>query len=309
MESKTTAKDFFLHLGAIAGLYAVAIAFVSLLFTVINEAYPVIDQYSYYYSPSISLPMATLIIIFPVFLLLSRLAYGTYETDPAKKDLAIRRWLTYITLFVAGIILAGDLVTVLYKFLDGQDLTTAFLLKALVVLLLTGAVFKFYLDEIRDKITSGARRIWVIVVSIVIIIAIVLGFSVIGSPRTQRLIRYDSQKVADLQNIQWQIISIWQRKGVLPQTLAEMDDPISSYVTPNDPQTGEVYEYKLTGLTTFELCANFNLDLEASTANPNTRATMSIDPYSKTDHWDHASGRHCFSRTIDTALYSVIPVR
>ena len=140
---QATAKDFFLHLGAIAGLYATAIALVNLLFTVIDNAYPAVIEYNYYSSSSISLPVATLIIIFPIFILLSRLVYKTYELEPDKKQLGIRRWLTYITLFVAGIILASDLVTVLYKFLDGQDLTTAFIFKALVVFVLTGAIFKF----------------------------------------------------------------------------------------------------------------------------------------------------------------------
>src|SRR3989344_2483110 len=137
MESKTTAKDFFMHLGAIVALYAVAIAFINLVFSVVNEAYPAVNSYSYYYSPQISMPVATLIILFPLFLFLSFVTYKSFEAAPLKKERGVRRWLTYITLFVAGIVFAGALVYVLFKFLDGQDFTAAFLWKALTVLIVT----------------------------------------------------------------------------------------------------------------------------------------------------------------------------
>ncbi|MEK7117161.1 MAG: DUF5671 domain-containing protein [Patescibacteria group bacterium] len=310
---QATAKDFFLHLGAIAGLYATAIALVNLLFTVIDNAYPAVIEYNYYSSSSISLPVATLIIIFPIFILLSRLVYKTYELEPDKKQLGIRRWLTYITLFVAGIILASDLVTVLYKFLDGQDLTAAFIFKALVVFILTGAIFKFYLDEIRDKTASGARKIWTIGSCVAIVISIIFGFSVIGSPMTQRLLRYDNQKISDLQSIQWQIINYWQRKGTLPQNISELNDPLSGYTLPTDPQKNQ-YEYKNTGANSFELCATFNKE---SVSSNDPRKSMPVDyGLMKNENWVHEAGRQCFSRTIDPKLYPVtkdqiypIPVR
>jgi len=313
METRTTAKDFFLHLGTIAGLYSVAIALVNLLFTVINKAYPSIPEYNYnYYSSSgISLPVATLIIIFPVFFLLSRLVYKTYEIEPDKKQLAVRRWLTYITLFVAGVILASDLVTVLYKFLDGQDLTLAFILKAAVVFILAGAIFKFYLDEIREKVGGGARRVWAIISTFAIVISILLGFSVIGSPSTQRLLRYDNQRIADLQNIQWQVVSYWQRKGTLPETLTEIADPISGYTLPKDPESSESYEYKITGKNMFELCAKFNQN-----SLEHNRIMMAKSIGMMNENWNHNMGHQCFDRTIDLKLYSVtkteimpIPIR
>ena len=50
-----------------------------------------------------------------------------YAVAIEKKQLGIRKWLVYVTLFISGIVLAGDLVTVLYYFIDGQDLTAGFL--------------------------------------------------------------------------------------------------------------------------------------------------------------------------------------
>ena len=46
---KTSAKDFFLNLGAIVALFTVVANLIDLLFTAINKAFPLItDNYSYF---------------------------------------------------------------------------------------------------------------------------------------------------------------------------------------------------------------------------------------------------------------------
>src|SRR3989344_5113229 len=250
-QAKASAKDFFLHLGAIVALYVIAGNFINLLFRIINKAYPEVASYNYYFQSGseISLPVATLIIVFPIFVILSSLVNKIYEITPEKRELGIRKWLTYITLFVAGIMLAGDLVMVLYKFLDGQDLTLAFLLKALVVLLVSGVVFGFYIQDIREQVSIKQRKMWAIIVGVVILISIILGFSVIGSPQSQRLIKQDNQKIMDLQNMQYQIINYWQINGTIPEKWESMMI---------DGETDKPYEYKKTGAMSFKLCAEFN---------------------------------------------------
>lgn len=104
--NKTTPKDFFLHLGMIVALYVVVGNFINLAFKVINKAFPEVD-YAYFSSSDISLPVATLIIIFPIFTLISWLIYKTYRQIPEKKNLWVRRWLTYVTLFFAGVFWRG----------------------------------------------------------------------------------------------------------------------------------------------------------------------------------------------------------
>ncbi|MGH7250038.1 MAG: DUF5671 domain-containing protein, partial [Minisyncoccia bacterium] len=121
-QTKTSAKDFFINLGAIVALYTTVVSLVNLLFTVINTAYPQITSgYNYLSSQSISWPVATLIIFFPIFLLLMWLLGKDYKIHPEKQNSGIHKWLTYITLFIAGLTIAIDLITVLYYFLDGQE--------------------------------------------------------------------------------------------------------------------------------------------------------------------------------------------
>lgn len=299
-----SAKDFFLHLGAMVALYTVVISFLNLVFTIINKAFPEINTYYGYFrsGSEISLPVATLLIVFPIFVVLSYFVQKTYSNSPEKKELPIRKWLTYITLFISGIILAGDLVTVLYKFLDGQDLTLGFLLKALSVLLVSTLVFGYYLNDIREKIPSSRRRFWAIVSGVVILIFIIVGFSVIGSPRTQRLYRYDDQKISDLQNIQWQVINHWQTYGSIPNTIQELSNSssINYYSLPRDPQTGENYGYIKTSDLGFEICADFN----KANKNKNSQVMpMYLDKMGVNENWQHGEGRECFSRTIDPILY------
>jgi hypothetical protein len=177
---KTSAKDFFLNLGAIVALYTTIISLINLLFTVINRAFPRINDYYGFSSPSISLPVATLIIFFPIYALLMWVLERGYVAEPEKRGLSVRRWLTYITLFVAGLTLAGDLVTVLYFFLDGQELTVGFLLKVLSVFILAGMVFWYYISDVRGKTTSKSRLVWFLAACCLLLAAIIWGFAVLG---------------------------------------------------------------------------------------------------------------------------------
>lgn len=303
---KTTPKDFFVHLGAIITLYISTVSLLSLAFKIINVAFPPVGSITngFSYSQSISWPVATLIIVFPIFLLLSWLLQKDYVLMPEKRGLGIRRWLVYITLFLAGIAMATDLVIVLYTFLDGENVTAGFLLKALAVLIVAGAIFYHYISDLRETLTAGKRKIAAVASGVVILALIVAGFAIIGSPRSQRLARIDAQKVTDLQNIQWQIVNYWQQKEALPQTLTGLEDPISGYVVPRDPDTGERYGYRPLEGASFELCAVFNLSDEGS--DPKSIGMMRpemIGTIQGNQSWAHNTGSNCFVRTIDPDLY------
>ena len=298
---RTTPKDFFINLGAIVALYTVVVTLLNLLFTVINVAYPKVTSYYYYGSQSISFPVSTLIIFFPIFILLMWLLEKGYSSLPEKRNLPVRRWLTYITLFISGLVLAGGLVTVIYYWIDGQELTAGFLLKALSVLVVIFIVFMYYITDIRGKLTSMSRKVWLSVAVVIILGSIIWGFSVLGSPRTQRLIKYDTQKANDLQNIQYQIINYWQNKGTLPNNLGDLNDSISGYVAPTEPDRGLPYVYEKTGNKTFKLCAEFNLD-----SNPKNQLVNRNTPMMYSNEiWTHKKGQTCFDKTIDEQIYPV----
>jgi len=285
-------KNFFLNLASFVSLYIVVIFTLNLLFTVINAAYPPIASYNYYSSSSISWPVAMLIIFFPLMIVFMMLLARQYATNPEMQDSTTHRWLAYITLFLSGATIAGDLVTVLYYFLNGENLTGGFLLKVLAVLVITGGLFWFYLSDVTNKLTMGARKIWRIASTLIVIGSIVLGFAVTGSPFTQRAIRYDEQRISDLQNIDSQIRSYYQMKNVLPNTLSDISNSNTYNTLPDDPETNRPYEYTKLTNTTYNVCATFNTDSKQEINVPS-----GMPYYGQT--WSHPAGHYCFSESIN----------
>ncbi|MDQ3089893.1 MAG: DUF5671 domain-containing protein [bacterium] len=307
-ENKTniSVKEFFLQIGVIGALYASLVALVLMLFRVINVAYPKVNYGDYYYSQSISFQVATLIVFFPVFLLLSWFLQKSLANESNSNNFPLRKWLSYLTLFIAGAVIAGNLVSVIYTFLDGQELTKAFLLKAFVLLIVSGGVFIYFLQDIRNQLSTQKRNIWRIISTLFILGSIILAFSVMGSPMSQRLTKYDIQKINDLQSIQWQVVNYYQQKENLPDSLGEMNDPIGGWREPLDPQSKQSYEYEKTGALSFNLCANFNKE---SLSGINPEGYLAMPSYAPSpigkggENWGHPTGRNCFARTIDPELY------
>ncbi len=66
--------------------------------------------------------------------------------DAGRRRSLVRKWLTYVALFVAALVFFGDAVAVIYSFLQGEA-TLRFLLKALTVACVAGAVFLAYLRD------------------------------------------------------------------------------------------------------------------------------------------------------------------
>jgi hypothetical protein len=176
---KVTPKDFFLWAGAMVALYGSVISFIALLFQYINYAFP--DPLAYYYadpfSGGIRFAMATLIVLVPVTIILMRLIRQDIQQSPGKSDLWIRRWALFLTVFVAGAAVVGDLITLINYFLGG-DITMRFILKVAVLLLVAGAVFLHFLADLRGYWTknSGKAQLMGYAMGAVVFIAIVSGF-------------------------------------------------------------------------------------------------------------------------------------
>lgn len=313
---RMTPKDFFLHLGITAALYVTVVSLLALIFQVVDFSFP--DPLAYYrdpYSSGIRSAIASLIVFFPTYLILGWMYRKDTIAHPEKKDLGFRKWAVYLTLFLAGLAIVIDLVVLLNNFLGGE-ISSRFVLKIAAVLLVAGFVFVYYLMSLKGKTDSPAVFKGFSISSIVIVIAtLAVGFSVLGSPMTQRNIRFDEDRVNDLQTIQWQVVSFWQQKEKLPVNLDELYDPLSGARIPIDPQTGANYEYRTVTATStthhaFELCATFayprvtRYPYENRMAYPMYDTSMPSYPYPvEGDSWEHEGGRVCFTRTIDPERY------
>ena len=303
MPVKSSPKDFFAHLLAFGALYVSVVSFIALLWAYIEALFP--DRLGFYYEGGLSQirwASSVLVVVFAVYILLSWLIGREYQAIPEKREIRVRRWLVYLTLFVAAVTIIVDLVTLLYEFYSG-DYSLQFILKVLVVLITAGAGFLYYFLDLRRKdFASKAILGWI--VSLVVLVAVAGGFFIVGSPATQRARRFDEQRVGDLQNIQYRLINFWQNKNTLPNRLEELRDDISGFMLPKDPQTDQPYEYKLISQDgrVFQLCAVF----VTNSNTPGGLVKVSSPDYPNAvfpDNWDHPAGRYCFQRTVDPQLY------
>lgn len=302
LQSKTSPKDVFLHLLAIATLYVSAVSLIALFFQYINYWLP--DALSPFMAgDAIRWSIASLLIIFPAHIIAARIVYRDQLESPEKRESRLRKWLLYLTLFIAAVALIGDLVALVYNFLRGE-LSVRFYLKVLAVAIVSGGVFWYYLWDLRRISAEVSGRAHTIMLAgiAVILLAVVGSFFIIGSPFTQRLVQFDQRRVNDLQSLQWQIVNYWQRKSALPASLDDLRDDLSGSVVPRDPETGAVYEYRKVGDLSFELCATFR----RASGEIGLDTPLYTGPYvpeRELVNWPHEEGRACFSRTIDPDLY------
>jgi hypothetical protein len=149
-----SAREAFQYLVLFATLYTSAYYLGSLVFDFINLAFPdptwVTSGYDYdrFARDGIRWSVSALIVAFPVFLYTSWLTTRAIEQDPVKRASKIRRWLTYLTLFIASTALIADVTTLVYNLLGGE-LTVRFVLKVITVALIAGTAFTYYLRDLR----------------------------------------------------------------------------------------------------------------------------------------------------------------
>lgn len=300
---KTSPKDFFLYLLSNVALYYCAGWLVSLLYDYINYGFGTINYYETSWLPSsMRWAIASLVIVFPVYIWVTNGLNRDLATNPGKKDLWVRKWMMYLTLALASIAIVIDLVALVNEFLAGEFAAT-FILKVLAVALVSGLVFGYYFYELRRDAGkhAPARSIFRYAAIALVALTIAGGFLVVGSPTTARERRYDVQRVFDLQSIQSQVTNYWQNKRALPPALSALSDPLLGYSLPIDPEITtkqREYEYKPTGSLSFEICATFNL-----AGGPSDEVTGPKITGAGNEVWLHGAGRTCFNRTIDPAFF------
>ncbi|WP_037227653.1 DUF5671 domain-containing protein [Roseobacter sp. GAI101] len=140
-----SARDFFVYTLTFGLLLAGAINLVLVLQALVDLAFA---EENYGATRQIRWGVSVLIVTAPLYLWLTLRERGRLAQDPALYRSAMRKWLTYIALLLAAMTLLGDLIATVFALLTG-DLTGQFLIKALIVMIVAGGIFLFYVDDIR----------------------------------------------------------------------------------------------------------------------------------------------------------------
>jgi len=150
-----SARDAFFHLLAFTALYAWAISLIFLFFTYIEFAFPDPARRTPTYAleaalSNIRASLATLIVSYPVFLLVWSFLLREVRMSPEKATSGVRRWLSFLSLFVGAVTILTDVIIVVYYLVEG-DLTVRFLLKVLVLFVITGALSVYLALVLRSE--------------------------------------------------------------------------------------------------------------------------------------------------------------
>lgn len=297
-----SAREAFLYLVLFTTLYLWAWNLANLLFDLIDHAFPdPADQRYRLINPaqSIRWSISSVIIAFPVFLYVAHYVGREWARGPIKRLSAVRRWLTYLTLFIAATVLIIDMIALVSNVLSGE-VTVRFCLKVLVAALIAGAIFGYYLFDLRGEEReelirpshAGSVGRWLAVaVSLVVSATIVTSVIVTGTPAEQREVNLDARRVRDLEKIVEAIDLHVKQANALPASLVALASAPGVRLAIADPVTAKPYEFQPIDAITYRLCATFTTD---------TAKTPAPADYSygyEFSEWDHGVGDRCFKRT------------
>ena len=304
-----SAREAFLYLVLFATLYITAFNLGLVLFAIVDRWLPDAVQNTYsvrWATEALRNGIAALVIAFPIFLSLSTLIGRAMARDPEKRGSAVRKWLTYLTLFIAALVLIGDLTFVLQRLLAGE-LVARILWKTLVVFAIAGTIFGHYLAELRgeerEDVAHRRGRPWLAWLAVVaVVITITFGLFASGSPQRSRLRTLDARRVENLKSIWNQLIAEHNVRHALPGSIAEWAarpaaPPLEGF---RDPESKEFYGYRVVDSTTVELCATFATGDSLVSAEGGGESSQ---------FWKHPPGRHCFTLPLEVQPVPVPTIR
>lgn len=282
VSTKSTPKDVFLYLGLMLTLYVGLSSLTAVLFQYIDMWVGEIGS-AYYGLDTLRWLVAVQTVVFPTFVVVSWLIRKDLSQNAQNKELRVRKWFLCLTLFLAVAITLGDLISLIYHFLDG-DFATQFLLKSLTVLVLGLLVCSYYLLDLKGKLL-GKTKLFATVVSVVVLASVSTGFYLVGTPAYQRDRKADEKTVYNLRALEGSIVRYKTEKGTLPSNLEVLKDVSFSY--PSDDQEIKKYEYRVINPTKFELCADFK-----TSSAPGDELRYGYG-------WQHKAGHTCLTLTVN----------
>lgn len=288
----TSAKEAFFYLLIFSTLATWTIGLGCLAFVLIDRwlADPLFSGYQQAFDTyTITTSLASLIVAFPLYLLISRTVIREATAHPEKLDSSIRKWLTYMALVIAAAVFMGDLIAALAYLLRGE-LTSRFLSKSFVVLALSGSIFFYYFGGLRKADSPGRKlsrdKLMAGLSSAIVAVMLVLGFTQSGLPRKQRELRADNQRISHLYQLSNAIRNYWtSHASQLPTGFDQLPG-----IAFTDPITHTPYEYRPIRAGEYELCATF------------ARRSEREHPEAGPNPWVHLAGHQCFRMdATDTA--------
>jgi hypothetical protein len=143
-------REVFIYLVMFFALYKTVYDVGSVGFDYVTHFFPdpAVDR-SFDFSDGLRWSISSLIVVSPVFFYTFHLVNKAIAADPVRRDSRPRKALTYLTLLIATITLIGDVSYLIYSGLGGE-MSIRIALKTLIVAILAGGNFFYFLSEMRQ---------------------------------------------------------------------------------------------------------------------------------------------------------------
>ena len=285
----TAAKHAFFYLVSFLSLGFVAYNVGALFFEIINHYFPAeLESWRNTLSQSnLKFSLASLITTAPVFFIITQLINSNLITARFNFESGIRKWITYIALFITTGFIIGDLISTIFNFLDGE-LTIRFFLKALTIFVIAGAIFYYYLTDIKSEKAHEKNQLWNMVFWGLVLIPFVWSLFLVESPKIARMKKLDQQIIDVIDDLQIEIYEFQKSYSRLPKSLKEVEKSTgkqkNGYV--KKMITDYQIRYRQTSEEKYQLCAKFT--------RANQRDKENERQYTHGSEWLHGAGNHCF---------------
>jgi len=287
------AKFAFYYLLSLVALVFVTVAAGTVVFQIINQT--VVDNLANYADranqEALRFAVASLVFAVPVYFWMIKLINRGLAGRALAETAGIKRWLTYLIIFVASVIILVWLIMTLNSFLNGE-LTWKFALKTVTVLFIAGTTFSYYLYDARLqnwRAKDPVRRWFAGGAVVLAAAALTAGCFYLDSPTKVRDQRHDQTVLDNLQEIDGALNQYYDLNQNLPSTLNDLADTNGLSLRNQslaDPLSQKPYGYQATEADIYRLCADFKL------------ASDSQDK-SGLWSWNHQAGWQCFERRIN----------
>jgi len=308
MPNKNNAQFAFFYMLSLVALIFMSMATGMIIFQIINKNITdVINQYrGNFSSNALKFAISSLIISMPIYYLTTRQIFKNLYSGELDRDSGIRKWLTYLILFITSVVMIGWFIGTVNSFLDGE-LTLKFALKALTAIGIAAIIFNFYFYDIkRDKVKGEKNKIIQIYLysSIFIIVAtFVASLFIVESPRETRNRKLDEAILTDFETISNAMTDYYNEYDRLPEDLEILKEEFT-YIMDNlqNSATKEKYGYKVIDDKKYELCATFRSSNKEAEEDEKTF-------YRFGDFWLHDAGYQCLSGKVRVGFDKMPPLR
>jgi hypothetical protein len=132
---------------------------------------------------------------------------------------------------------------------------------------------------------TNFNRLFALLAISAVVIGVIIGFWLLGSPARQRQIQADRQRLEDMLDIARRLHqqTVQSKNRGEPVKLPDVLPPSERNT---DPISGKNYEYQWIDRTHYQLCAEFTTESDLD------RLEGSV--FENSNFWQHPSGRHCF---------------